>query len=960
MTGQSTPDRDTAAPAVRVEGEGLLERGGELGCLASVIDGVRAGWGRLVVVEGAAGIGKTALLAAARELAVRAGLAVFDARGSELEVEFGYGVVRQLFERRVGETDRDAFEGPAVLAASLLGVTLDSDGNGAPGPEEATFAVMHGLYWLTGNLARSSPVALILDDGHWADAASLRFLGYLAGRLERLGVLVLVATRPPGEPSGAAGAVALGQAPGALVLRPAPLSEQATGRLVRNAVPDASEELCRECRAVTGGNPFFVGELAGTLRGAGAIAEKDVSDLVPANVTEAVAVRIARLPDPVRELARATALLGGSEVALRYAALLAGLSAGEAAAAADSLAAGGLMLARLPLSFVHPIVRAAVYGEIPAGRRADAHARAARLLAAEDAPPERVAAHLLATQPAGDAWTVERLVQAADQALARGAPEAAINALRRALQEPPAPSERPELLIALGTAEMLALDTEPAVEHLRRGIETASDPATRLRAAMLLAALFMSLRGPGEAVDVLERALAHAEGADPALVAHVESQLVNIARLEPDTRRRAARHAARLRARVDSDAQVGAQELAAVACDMAQSGESAQRTAELALRGVDRLRGQRPSLGDFSVYFISRCLLTTDLLDEALEMLDSLLEAARARGADFEVMPLLGFRAEVLVRRGELARAELDARAGLELAGEGWNTGGTAIASALAAILLEYGNLEEAREVLDQAGIAGPAGALPATYFVAKGVHIRGQVRLAAGEPQGAAEDLLECGRRLHDAGEPNPAYIDWRSCAALALARLGDHDRARQLVEEELTLARKFGAPRPIALALRARAALSKAEEGLDDLRKAAGILNRSPAQLALAHVLGDLGVTLLQCRQQTEALETLRDAAELAERCGATALTEKVLADLRSTGARPRRTARTGTEALTPAQRRVADLASQGLPNREIAGRLHVTPRTVEYHLSATYRKLGIRARAELEAALTSTSRG
>lgn len=332
----------------------------------------------------------------------------------------------------------------------------------------------------------------------------------------------------------------------------------------------------------------------------------------------------------------------------------------------------------------------------------------------------------------------------------------------------------------------------------------------------------------------------------------------------------------------------------------------------------------------------------------------------RARGADYEGVPLLGFRAEVLVRRGELTRAELDARAGLELAGEGWHTGGTAIASGLAAIQLEYGNLEEAREVLDQAGIIGPAGALPATYFVTMGVHQRGRLRLAGGDAPGAAEDLLECGRRQHDAGEPNPAYIDWRSCAALALSRLGDHGRAQELVEEELTLARKFGAPRPIALALRARAALSNAEEGLDDLRKAAGILNRSPAQLALAHVLGDLGATLLQCGQHTEALETLRDAAELAERCGATALTEKVLADLRSTGARPRRTARTGTDALTPAQRRVADLASQGLPNRDIAGQLHVTGRTVEFHLSATYRKLGIRTRAELEAALTSTSRG
>lgn len=913
----------------------LLERSEELELLASAIDGVRAGSGRLVVVEGEAGIGKTALLAAARESASGAGVAVYAARGAELERDFGFGVVRQLFERRIEETA--AFEGPAALAAPLLGVTL---GAAPAGPEQATSAVMRGLYWLTANLARRGPLALIVDDRQWADAASLRFLDYLAGRLEGLPVLVLMAGTP-----GEAGA------PGALMVRPAPLGAEASRRLVRDVLPDASEALCRECEAVTGGNPFFLHELAGTLRGTGAIEAADVLQRVPASVTGAIAARIGRLPGPHRELARATALLGGSGVMVRHAARLAGLSAEQASEGVDALVAAGIVLERLPLSFVHPIVRAAVYEEIPAGRRAAAHGRAARMLADDDAPPDRVAAHLLATEPAGDAWTCRRLAQAADHALALGAPEAAITALRRALEEPPAAPGRPALLIALGTAELLGRDTGPATVHLRRGIETTLDPDVRLGAAMHLAAGLTAASQVADAVELLDRTLEQAAGADRALVGDAEGQLINMARLQPDTRRRVAPRARRMRRRVDAGADVGWAELAAVATDMAMSGESAQRTAELALLAMERFRGTSPT--HFSLYYPARALIGADRLDEAQQILDGLLAAARAGGDDFaRVMPL-SFRSELFLRRGELARAEQDARAVLELADGVWSVGVPAMAALLGAVLVEYGDLAEARALLDGAGIARPLDALPATYPVTMGLHLRGRLRLAAGDAAGAAEDLLECGRRLQDAGEHNPTYLDWRSCAAPALERIGEHDRARDLVGDELTLARRFGAPRATALALRARAALRGAD-ALDDLRAAAGVLDGSPARLARAHVLGDLGAALLERGRATEAREPLSAAAELSQHCGSTALTATVLADLRRTGARPRRTARSGPDALTPAQRRVAQLAAQGLANRDIAARLVVTLRTVEFHLSGTYEKLGIRGRTELGFAL------
>lgn len=936
--------------------EGLAERREELDAIAAAVDDVRSGSGRLMVVEGPAGIGKTALLDAARGIAEHAALQVFVARGTELESDFGFGVVRQLFERRLDDADRDMFNGPARFAAPLLGVKAGVDDHDEPTPEEATSAVMRGLHWLTINLTHRGPVALMVDDAHWADAASLRVLSYLAGRLERVRVLLLVASRPADEAP--APVAALRQSPDAVVLRPAPLSEDAAGRVVRGAVPDAPLQLCRACHEVTGGNPFFLRELTRLLRASGAPAATDVRELVPASVTDAVALRIGRLPPSARELARATALLGGTEVLVRHAAVLAELD-GEGATAADLLSGAGIVYPTRPLSFVHPIVQAAVYRDIPAGRRAQAHARAALLLAAEDASAELVAAHLLATEPAGDAWVCEQLVGAASLALARGAPEAATAALRRALLEPPAPSERPAMLISLGTAEMLALDSQSAVEHLQRGIKTLAEPEPRLRAALLLAGLLAGAARVQEGVEVLEDVLARGLGRDPRLVGHVEGQLVSIALLTPLTRRRVTLLEARLRRRVEEGREVGAAELTAVAAGMAQAGESASRTAEVALKAVDQLRrAQSLPMGAFSVSMLARGLMGADRLDEAIDFADGLVAAARRRGSDYDAIPALQYAAEARVRSGALVRAETDARASLELAGDAWRAGIPAMASVVAAILLERGQLEQARGTLENAGILGPAALLSPAYPVTMALHLRGRIRLAGGDAAGAAADLTECGRRLCDYGESNPAFINWRSGAAAALSQLGEHRAARQLAEEELRLARRFGAPRAIALSLLCRAPLQKREAQLADVREAVSVLDGSPARLARAHALGDLGAALLARGEREAARETLREAAELAQLCGSTALTDRVLGDLRRTGARPRRTARTGPEALTPSEHRVAALAARGVPNRDIAERLVVTTRTIEYHLSATYRKLGIHTRAELEPALASPS--
>jgi predicted ATPase len=424
------------------EGGGLLERGGELAVIRAGVEAVTAGQGRAVVVEGAAGIGKTALLAATRARAREAGLRPLGARGAELEQAFGLGIARQLLEPAVRNGDgAGAFEGGARYAAELLDVALAEPVSLPFGPER-TFAVLHGLYRLTANLARQQPLALLVDDAHWADAASLRFLAYLAGRVDPEPVLLVVAARPAGEPRGAAVADLLSDAADPELLRPEVLSGSASERLVRSAVPEASDHLCRSCHALTGGNPFFLHELAGALRDAGAARAAAVLGAAPDGVVASVRARLGRFPRPARRLAGAAATLGDGAL-VRHAAAIAELGDREAAEAADALRAGRILTDSRALQFVHPIIRSAVREQRSPSARSASHERAARMLAAEDAPAERVAAHLLATEPYGSEWACDRLRDAARQAVLRGAPDASVTYLRRALEEPPSSDSRP-------------------------------------------------------------------------------------------------------------------------------------------------------------------------------------------------------------------------------------------------------------------------------------------------------------------------------------------------------------------------------------------------------------------------------------------------------------------------------------------------------------------------------------
>ncbi|HET6551131.1 MAG TPA: LuxR C-terminal-related transcriptional regulator, partial [Solirubrobacter sp.] len=705
----------------------------------------------------------------------------------------------------------------------------------------------------------------------------------------------------------------------------------------------ADDALCRACHAATGGNPFLLGELVRSLLD-GAVPAERVGEQSPERVTREIAARLARLPPDVRARAAAAAVLGDG-AALRQAAALAGIE--DPTDAADALAAAGVLGGAQPLEFLHPLLGAAVYAGLGPAARARAHARAARLLDSDGEPPERVAAQLLRCPPAGDRWAFERLVAAAALAGARGAADAAATYLLRALDEPAPPERRAELLLDLGAAEC-QFDPVAAVAHLHEALAGAIAVERRFRTTMLLAGVLAHVGRVAQAADVLEQQF---DVLAAELRGPTEAALANITRIDPTTRRRADAAIERMRRRVD-EGERDPSVLGTIAAEMGMAGEPAGRTADLSERALAGTDPTAATATGWSWHNAIRSLVICERYEVARRALDDGLVRARERGAPIDVGGVLTFRSELFVHLGDLASAEVDARTLHEIAaGYGWPMAMGSAVAALGEVLIERGELDEAEGIL----FGGtPAAALPHIYSHIWMLRVRGLLRLRQGRPLEAVEELRESGRRALAVDHVNPAVLPWRSDLAHALLDLGEVSEARTLARDELDRARAFGGRRAIGIARRAAARAAGGDEELRLLREATAALEDSAAQLERARANAALGAALHRSDQVEPARDTLRTAIDLAHRCGACTLEDAALAELRATGARPRRRLASGAGALTPSERRIAELAASGQQNREIAETLFVTTATVEYHLRNAYRKLGIGSRTQIAGAL------
>jgi len=738
------------------------------------------------------------------------------------------------------------------------------------------------------------------------------------------------------------------------VVRPRLLTQAGVTAIVRERAGGAvSEELCAAVKRASGGNPFYVGEaLRAVELESEALPGLDPDAVVLGGVEAVrryVTVRVRRLGREALGVAQAVAVLGdGCE--LRHAAAVAGVGMEEALNLAVGLVRLEVLQSDQPPAFLHPIVRQAVEASVESGERDAAHRLAARLLAEDGAPPGRVAAHLMHVSPAGDDWALARLRDAARGALESGAPRAAADLFARALAEPPPPDQRVECLREAARAEATA-GRETACALLEQALSLTSDPRERAEIALELANVYAELFRAVEAVDLLEQALGELGDADEALAARLEGALVIAGLYDPRRVSRVAPVLERLASRPVAGAAAEAFAVAR-ALAMALGGRPVGEVAPLLERALVRAEPRAEN------WTTRGMLLWTLIVAESFDVVETalgpMLAEVHRSGSTTGFLTTYTSLGLLKLRLGALPEADAAARVALRAVREGdFAPGLEFAATVLADIAVEAGELEEAQELLALLPQEGwPPGQGTALIPAA-----RGRLRLAQGRAAEALADFQASaamyspevwGVEIRDTG-----YLHARSGAALALLALGERHGAREFARAELEEVRAAGR-RALGIALRVAGLAEGGPRGLELVGESVAVLERSPALLERARSLGELGAALRRAGRRADAREPLAAALELAARCGARPLAARVREELGALGVRPRREWRTGVEALTPGELRVARLAAGGQTNREIAQALYVTLKTVEGHLARAYAKLGIAGRARLAGAL------
>jgi DNA-binding CsgD family transcriptional regulator len=916
---------------------GLVERRDELASIAEAVAGAAAGAGCSLLIEGSPGVGKTCLADLAASRAADAGMLVLRAAGAALEQDLSWGVVRSALGPQFADpADAERLlQGAAAAAAPLFTSAAP------PSEGDRIGAVLHGLYWLLSDLAGERPVALIIDDAHWADAPSARWLAHLAARVGELPLLLVLAARPAPP---AAWWQAVAASPSAIVSSLAPLSLEGTRALVADRLGDVPDAVADACHQATGGNPFLLGELLRHVgpQGGAQWPPEHILALRPDSIRRSVLLRLGELGPPAIMLCFAIAVLGQAAT-LPLAAELAGLDEGAAEAAATALENADVIAGAPRLQFVHPLVLDVVDREIPAVRRAALHLMAAELLERRGAPPSVRAPHLLATEPDGRPAVVRTLRAAADGALSMGAPEIAVACLRRALSEPPPADEEIGVLLELGRAEGMLAD--PAgVEHLWAALGRCTEPVRR---GLIARELAIQLLGRGELDESV------------SLCHQVAAEL-------PDSERE-LRYGllAHARTAASQDLHSPPRDPPGIVADQVNGTTPGERMLLAAIANV-RTRRSTASMME-ACELAERALQGTALLDDvgadspqfwnatmvmmfgedyarAEELVAAAVRDSRRRGSPRGYGLCLTFGSPLHFRLGRLREAAEDAQRAAEMFVSEPLVRTHALSFMIEA-LIDLGELDAARAVVAR-------GAFSESTSLASFTRMRGciaRLRRLEGDAAGAAADLLEVGREHADV---SPVFFPWRAEAALAFHAAGDGDRARGFAAEEAARGERVGSRWVQARALHA---LGVVDGSVQALQQAEELTRNWPTRLERARVLVELGAALRRRGHLGDAATPLREGLDLADRCGAAPLAARARDELAATGARPRRARISGPDALTPSELRVCRMAAEGATNREIAQALFVSLRTVETHLTRSYLKLGIGGRDGLVEALT-----
>ncbi|MFF2196630.1 AAA family ATPase [Streptomyces sp. NPDC058157] len=924
----------------------LRERDAARDLIAAETERARSGSGGLVLFRGATGTGRTAVLEAAVRDAEERGMRVLWARCSPEDTGAPFATVLQL-----------------------LSAVPDSADIAPDGADRGSAA---RLWRLLRAHAAEGPLLVAVDDVHLADAPSRRWLREAVRRIDRLPVLLVVTERSQYDIDPRYEGFARSLPPSLVRTHSVdPLGAESAAELVRAARPQAGPARTAELVRAAAGSPLLLDALLHDLDD-GPLPDTCAA-LYPGDYPAAVAWWLETAGPATTEVARCLATLeeprppqppAGPAVAPGIPGRLGGPDSVDlvgvlaAAAGADPARAAGWLAAMTRIGFLrpdpaglpryaHPLLRDAVLTGWPTVRREAVHRSAAQEMLRRGAPAEAVAAHLLRTPGVGLPWALRVLRDAATVAVHDARPADAAGYLRRALDEPLSDDRRQRLLTELGSLEYASAGGAVAIARLAEAQHLSAAPPDRVRAAV---ALGTALVGRGEvttALAVLRRTEGSLDG-HPGLTRTVQTATAMLADADLLTRQEtyrrlseSGRHAPEL---------VGTASRALLVRYESTAGLISAREAMNRVRAL-LAQPSDPLAEPFLLGTAAAVAEWAGELDEAERLVDRGLAGRHPALLHPMEDALLNTRADIAAARGDVPRLISVREDGAVVAARAHSGPSNRDAHVLMS-LVHTGRADEAARLAD----AFDLSRAPDSWQLNRFLYARGVQRLAAGDPAGALHDFLECGRRQTAREVLSPVVTPWRTAVAQCRLALGARQEALALAGEELRLARVWNTPRTVGRALRVLAAATGGRHGLELAGEAVETLRTAPADagMELVEALLAQGRQLLAAGDRGRARDRLREAAALAERQGGVRLLALAEQALREGGARIPATARTGSGALTDSERRTAELAASGLTNTEIAELLHVARRTVETHLTSTYRKLAIRRRSQLPTAL------
>lgn len=907
----------------------LYGRESETAVLASALDDAAGRSPRLLSLEGAAGTGKSALLARVGADARRRGWTVLPGRATILETTNDFGVLRQVLSGLPPLPD-------GRPASSLLSV-----------PESVSlFAVFELVSAHLLDVLAGAPVLITVDDVQWCDPASLRWLAYLTNRSADL-PLALVLAGSPGEKCEQRFLVdeliASCERRTCPRLTSAQISPWITD--IMGARPD--DAFVEGCHRATGGNAALLTALLPALAARSVPPVRaslpSIESVGRAAVGRRVLPWIQRGGPEAPAVAQAVVVLGDdSEPAL--VAELAGLDLDAAAGVVDRLIKLDLLTDTSPLRYGCSLVRAAVDAGISAGLRTSQRLRAARMIRDHYADPERAAAHLMAVDVSGERWTLDLLRAAAGSALDKGLPRQAVGYLRRALAEAMPVSTRAELLADIGSAEIGA-DSAGAETPLLEALTLATEPSLRVRIGVDLVGVDATAGRPlNTALKIVDEACALVPPERGELVVEAEFGVFFASLGSADAGEFFERRLPRLRKLTAGDARLSVLAGMVDAWSRLRHGRDRAECVHRARAALEALDPQKPRELRLRLLAVSAliCAEEYDLADDPAEA-DG--HVAHRQGAARDATIAACLRGHLLFGRGDLASARTE----LDTALEDPFAAGTIGVARLVRVLAELGDLDTAdRLVRDHGPAVPPVPTWASTAFA----FAKAALCMVRDQHDEALEGFRETGRSLRTLGIDNPGVFPWRSQAARCSALLGDVRTAESLAAEAVDLARRWGAPRALSTALAAAGVVDTDPEAA---LEAVTVLDPVDADFHRATALVDLGAVRLAADAADRAHEPLQDGFALAHVINARPVRLRAARHIRRAGGKPDLGRISGVTALTAQERAAAERAAAGVTNRRIADDMVLTQRTVEQYLTNAYRKLGISGRRQLAAALS-----